>query len=132
MSAGATIADPLAALGRQRRVGSVASRDGTVIGFHQLGHGPGLVILHGAVESAQSHRQLAEALADAFTVYLPDRRGRGMSGPYGSDYTVQKDVEDVDALLQRTDAHYVFGVSSGTRCSRTRSSTRCPAGCSSS
>ena len=113
MSAGATIADPLAAVGRQRRVGAVASKDGTVIGFHQLGHGPGLVILHGAVESALSHLQLAEALADAFTVYLPDRRGRGMSGPYGSDYTVRKDVEDVDALLQRTDAHYVFGVSSG-------------------
>ena len=108
MSAGATIADPLAAVGRQRRVGSVASKDGTVIGFHQLGHGPGLVILHGAVESALSHLQLAEALADAFTVYLPDRRGRGMSGPYGSDHTVRKDVEDVDALLQRADAHYVF------------------------
>jgi pimeloyl-ACP methyl ester carboxylesterase len=112
MDAGA-IAEPLAALGRRRRAGSVESTDGTVIGFQQLGAGPGLVILHGAVESALSHLQLAEALADTFTVYLPDRRGRGMSGPYGSDYTVQKDVEDVDALLRRTDAHYVFGVSSG-------------------
>lgn len=93
--------------------GSVTSRDGTTIGYRQLGHGPGVVVLHGAMESAQSHRQLAEALADAFTVYLPDRRGRGLSGPYGKDYGVQEDVDDLDALLARTGAHNVFGVSSG-------------------
>jgi pimeloyl-ACP methyl ester carboxylesterase len=70
-------------------------------------------MLHGAMESAQSHMQLAEALADIYTVYLPDRRGRGLSGPYGKGYGVQEDVEDLDALLTRTGAHFVFGVSSG-------------------
>jgi pimeloyl-ACP methyl ester carboxylesterase len=64
-------------------------------------------------QPAQSHIQLAEALATNFTVYLPDRRGRGLSGPYGKDYSIQKDVEDMDALLTKTGAHYVFGVSSG-------------------
>jgi pimeloyl-ACP methyl ester carboxylesterase len=93
--------------------GSVTSQDGTTIGYRQLGHGPGVVMLHGAMESAQSHMQLAEALADTFTIYLPDRRGRGLSGPYGKDYSIQKDVEDMDALLTKTGAHYVFGVSSG-------------------
>ncbi len=93
--------------------GSVTSQDGTTIGYRQLGHGPGVVLLHGAMESAQSHMQLAEALADTFTIYLPDRRGRGLSGPYGKDYSIQKDVEDMDALLTKTGAHYVFGVSSG-------------------
>src|SRR5690348_4242592 len=58
---------------------SVTSKDGTTIGYRQLGHGPGVVLLHGAMESAQSHLQLAEALADTYTVYLPDRRGRGLS-----------------------------------------------------
>src|SRR5258708_5303263 len=77
--------------------GSVPSQDGTAIGYRQLGHGPGVVLVHGAMESAQSHLQLAEALADAFTVYLPDRRGRGRSGPYGNDYGIQKEVEDLDA-----------------------------------
>lgn len=91
----------------------VTSKDGTTIGYRQLGHGPAVVLLHGAMESAQSHMQLAEALADTFTVYLPDRRGRGLSGPYGKDYSIQKDVEDMDALLTKTGAHYVFGVSSG-------------------
>jgi pimeloyl-ACP methyl ester carboxylesterase len=92
---------------------SVISRDGTTIGYRGIGHGPGLVVLHGTAESAQSHMQLAEALADRFTVYLPDRRGRGLSGPHGKDYSIQKEVEDLDALLTRTRAHYVFGVSSG-------------------
>src|SRR5216684_2568192 len=92
---------------------TVNSADGTRIGYRQLGDGPGLVLVHGAMESAQSHMQLAVALADTFTVYLPDRRGRGLSGPYGKDYSIQKDVEDMDALLTKTGAHYVFGVSSG-------------------
>jgi pimeloyl-ACP methyl ester carboxylesterase len=93
--------------------GFVTSQDGTTIGYRQLGHGPGVVLVHGAMESAQSHMQLAEALAATFTVYVPDRRGRGLSGPYGQDYSIQKDVEDLDALLTKTGAYNVFGVSSG-------------------
>ncbi len=92
---------------------SVTSKDGTAISYRQLGHGPGVVLLHGAMESAQSHMQLAETLADTFTVYLPDRRGRGLSGPYSKDHSIQKDVEDMDALLTKTGAHFIFGVSSG-------------------
>src|SRR6476646_5320940 len=69
---------------------SVTSKDGTTIGYRQLGHGPGLVILHGTAESSHSHIELAEALADAYTVYLPDRRGRGLSGRYGLGYGVAK------------------------------------------
>ena len=93
--------------------GSITSKDGTTIGYRQLGDGPGVVLLHGIMESAQSHMQLAEGLADTFTVYLPDRRGRGLSGPQGSDYRLEKEVEDLDALLTKTGAHYVFGVSAG-------------------
>lgn len=92
---------------------SVMSQDGTTIGYRQLGRGPGLVILHGAMESAASHMQLAETLADVFTVYLPDRRGRGLSGSYGNNYGIEKDVQDLDALLTKIGAHFVFGVSSG-------------------
>ena len=95
------------------RTGSIISKDGTTIGYRQLGHGPGVVLLHGTAESAQSHMQLAEALADTYTVYLPDRRGRGLSGTYGRGYSIQKEVEDMDALLTKTGAHYVFGVSVG-------------------
>ncbi len=92
---------------------SVTSADGTTIGYRQLGDGPGLVILHGAMESGHSHLQLAEALAADFTVYLPDRRGRGSSGPYRPDHSVRTDVEDAAAVLAETGAHNVFGVSAG-------------------
>ncbi|HEY6203694.1 MAG TPA: alpha/beta hydrolase [Candidatus Limnocylindria bacterium] len=92
---------------------SVRSRDGTTIGYWQVGDGPGVIVLHGAMESARSHMELAGALAPTFTVYLPDRRGRGLSGPFGKEYSVQKEVEDMDALLTKTGAHRVFGVSSG-------------------
>ncbi|HEX9096814.1 MAG TPA: alpha/beta hydrolase [Candidatus Dormibacteraeota bacterium] len=104
---------PIATGAGHDATGSVVSKDGTTIGYRQLGRGPGLVVLHGAMESAQSHMQLAEALADAYTVYLPDRRGRGLSGAYGASYSVREDVDDMDALLKKTGAHYVFGVSSG-------------------
>jgi pimeloyl-ACP methyl ester carboxylesterase len=94
-----------------RTTGRVISRDGTRIGYRRLGQGPGLVLLHGSMESAKSHMQLAEALADLFTVYLPDRRGRGLSGPYGPDHGIRQEVEDLDALLTQTGTHNVFGVS---------------------
>jgi pimeloyl-ACP methyl ester carboxylesterase len=93
--------------------GSVTSKDGTPIGYRQVGGGPGLVLVHGAMESALSHLQLAHALADAFTVTMIDRRGRGLSGPYGPGYGVHKDIEDLDAVLAQTGAQRVFGVSSG-------------------
>jgi pimeloyl-ACP methyl ester carboxylesterase len=91
----------------------VTAQDGTIIGYHQLGSGPGLVLVHGAMESSESHMQLAEALAHQFTVYLPDRRGRGTSGPYNGPHSIQKDVEDLNAILTHTGVHRIFGVSSG-------------------
>lgn len=57
--------------------------------------------------------QLAEALADTFTVYLLDRRGRGLSGPTGEGYGLQQEIADMAALLAATGAQNVFGVSSG-------------------
>ena len=93
--------------------GSIVSKDGTTIGYRQLGQGPGLIVLHGAMESARSHMQLAEALAASFSVYLPDRRGRGLSDPYRKAHIIETDVQDMAALLAKTDTHDVMGVSSG-------------------
>ena len=95
-------------------INTVTSRDGTTIGYRQYGYGPGIVLIQGAMGSAQNFAQLAEHLSKVFTVYVPDRRGRGLSNlPYSKNYSVQKDIEDVDALLAQTDAHLVFGLSSG-------------------
>jgi pimeloyl-ACP methyl ester carboxylesterase len=36
-----------------------------------------------------------------------------MSGPHGSDYSVQEEIGDLEALMTQTGARYVFGVSAG-------------------
>lgn len=93
--------------------GSVTSKDGTTIGYRQMGSGPGLILLHGGISSSQYFMKLGKALSDEFTVYIPDRRGRGLSGPFGDDYGLQREVEDLDAVLKKTGAHYIFGGSTG-------------------
>jgi len=93
--------------------GSVTSKDGTVIGYRQMGSGPGIILLHGGAKGSQSLMQLGLDMADDFTVYIPDRRGRGLSGPFGDNYGLRREVEDMDALLKKTGAHYVFGTATG-------------------
>src|SRR5271155_3520236 len=93
---------------------TASSRDGTKIGYRQIGHGPGLILVGGTIGTTINFDQLARALAGNFTVYLSERRGRGMSpAEYSSEYSVQRDVEDLDSLITKTDAHFVFGLSSG-------------------
>src|SRR4051812_17064667 len=91
----------------------VTSRDGTEIAYYKTGQGPAIVVLHGSMESARSHTLLAEALAGDFTVYLPDRRGRGSSGPHRPDHTVRTEVEDLEAVSTAAGAEFAFGVSAG-------------------
>jgi len=93
--------------------GFVTSKDGTTIGYRQMGSGPGLIILHGGISSSQYFMKLGTMLSDKFTVYIRDDRGRGLSGPFGDNYGLQREVEDLDALLKKTNAHYIFGASSG-------------------
>jgi pimeloyl-ACP methyl ester carboxylesterase len=93
--------------------GQVTSADGTRIGYRQFGSGPGLILVHGGLQTSQNFTRLAAALSDVFTVYVPDRRGRGLSGSHGVDYTIRKECEDINALLNRTGAHNLFGLSSG-------------------
>ena len=93
--------------------GSVASRDGTVIGYRQVSQGPGIIAVHGGIQAAQNLMKLAHALADSFTVYLPDRRGRGLTGPPGRHYSLATECEDLSALAKATGAHNIFGLSPG-------------------
>jgi pimeloyl-ACP methyl ester carboxylesterase len=96
------------------RTDSVASKDGTSIGYRHYGHGPGVILVSGAMGIAHNYDQLARAMASDFTVYVPDRRGRGMSPrEYSTDHSIQRDVEDLDCLVARTGARFVFGLSSG-------------------
>jgi pimeloyl-ACP methyl ester carboxylesterase len=87
------------AAGTETSTGSATSADGTTIGYRQVGRGPAVVVLHGSNESAASHTQLARALASRFTVYLPDRRGRGLSGPRRPGHSMRTEVEDLQAVV---------------------------------
>lgn len=98
---------------RSITTGQVISADGTVIGYHQVGSGPGLVVLHGGMRAGHHYMRLANGLASSFTVYLPDRRGRGLSGPRGADYSIEKEMDDIRAVLQKTGASILFGHSAG-------------------
>ena len=93
--------------------GMVTSADGATIGYRQVGSGPGLILLHAGMHASQHYMRLAAALADTFTVYVPDRRGRGLSGPPGAQYSMARECEDVEALLTTTSSHFLFGHSSG-------------------
>lgn len=95
------------------RTDAASAPDGTEISYRQLGDGPGLVILHGAMSSAYNHMELAEALASHFTVFVVDRRGRGLSGAYSPDAGLPEEAEDLIAVLRKTQAPYALGVSSG-------------------
>jgi pimeloyl-ACP methyl ester carboxylesterase len=95
------------------KTGFVMSKDGTKIGYRQMGNGPGIILLHGGANASQHFMELGEALSDKFTVYIPDRRGRGLSGPFGDNYHMEREIEDLDALTKKTGTHNIFGLSSG-------------------
>lgn len=110
----ATISPAQSATDTTFSVSSVRSKDGTEIGYRRYGHGPGLILVQGAMGTAANYHQLALALANDVTVYVPDRRGRGLSPlAYSSDHIIRQDVEDIRAVLEKTDTHFVFGLSSG-------------------
>jgi len=57
--------------------------------------------------------QLADLLAQHFTVFNYDRRGRGDSGDT-KPYAVEREIEDIHALIDVADGSaYVWGLSSG-------------------
>jgi pimeloyl-ACP methyl ester carboxylesterase len=92
---------------------SVTSADGTRIGFDRLGEGPPVVLVGGMFCTRRSTRELAEQLAERFTVLNHDRRGRGESGDT-APYAVEREIEDLGALIAEAGgAAAVYGHSSG-------------------
>ena len=95
------------------RWAGVTAADGTDLAVLSLGSGPGLVVVHGSMQSAVSQLDLAVLLSAQHTVHLMERRGRGRSGPYPMGACTQTEVGDVASVLAATGAHSAMGVSSG-------------------
>lgn len=94
---------------------TLTSADGTIIGYERTGAGPAVILVDGALcyQGGGPMRPLAAQLADEFTVYTYDRRGRGESGDT-LPYAVQREIEDLQALIaQAGDPVYLYGISSG-------------------
>src|SRR4051794_24934517 len=96
-------------------MGTVRSADGTDIAYETRGGGPPLVLVDGALcsRSMGGMSKLAERLAEHFTVYTYDRRGRGESGD-SPEYAVEREVEDIQAVIGVAGRSTgLYGISSG-------------------
>ncbi len=91
----------------------VESKDGTQIAFTKEGSGPAVVLVGGGLVDKSENAPLATELAQDFTVYNYDRRGRGESGDT-QPYTLQREIEDIEALIDEAGGSaFLYGVSSG-------------------
>jgi pimeloyl-ACP methyl ester carboxylesterase len=100
---------------RRARSGQVVSRDGTIIAYDKVGHGPPVILIVGALCSRTLGPavKLAPLLAQHFTVFTYYRRGRGDSSD-NSPYEVEREIEDLEALIKEAGGSAcVFGHSSG-------------------
>ena len=91
------------------------SRDNTRIAYSRVGTGPALVFVDGALcyRASGPSGPLATQLANHFTVFTYDRRGRGESGNT-APFAVEREIEDLDAVINAAGGSAsVYGVSSG-------------------
>src|SRR5207253_7202767 len=74
---------------------SVISKDGTTIAYDRTGQGPAVILVAGAFSYRKypGSVQVADLLAQHFTVFNYDRRGRGDSGDT-KPYAVEREIED--------------------------------------
>src|SRR5512136_643769 len=93
----------------------VKSKDGTTIGYDKKGKGPAVILVDGAIgyRAMGFGNALQDLLAQRFTVYAYDRRGRGESSN-SKPFAVEREVEDIEALINEAGGTaYVYGISSG-------------------
>jgi hypothetical protein len=91
----------------------VISADGTSIAYDRLGDGPAVVLVCGGSVDRMSNAPLAALLAQNFTFYNYDRRGRGDSGD-AEVYAIEREFEDLDAVIAEAGGSaYLYGTSSG-------------------
>jgi pimeloyl-ACP methyl ester carboxylesterase len=89
------------------------SADGTPVEYLTVGHGPPVIVVHGALARAADLIPFAALLAPRHTVHVVQRRGRGGSGPQGDQYGIARECEDVAAVRGATGARLIFGHSFG-------------------
>ncbi len=93
----------------------VRSADGTTIAYDQMGNGPAVILVDGALGSQADGFMvpLATRLSQHFTVITYDRRGRGESTDT-QPFALEREIEDIEALITEVgDEAFLYGISSG-------------------
>lgn len=91
---------------------TVTSPDGTTIAYERIGTGPSIVLVAGMLCDRTALAPLAAALSSRYTATTYDRRGRGDSTDT-APYSVEREVEDLAAVVDAVGATVVYGHSSG-------------------
>jgi pimeloyl-ACP methyl ester carboxylesterase len=78
---------------------SVTSKDGTPIAYWQSGQGPPLVLVHGTAADHGRWVPVLPAFEQHFTVCAVDRRGRGGSADPEDYYGIEREFEDISAVV---------------------------------
>jgi pimeloyl-ACP methyl ester carboxylesterase len=96
----------------------VSAEDGTPIACWRRGEGPPLLLFHGISADHRRWDPVLPALAEHFTVYAVDRRGRGGSGDTGNDgYAIEREFADTAAVIDAFGGPVdVIGHSYGAMC----------------
>ena len=93
----------------------VRSADGTTIAYDQMGNGPAVILVDGALgyRAFGFMAQLASELSPHFRVISYDWRGRGESTDT-QPFALEREIEDIEALIHEAGGEaYLYGISSG-------------------
>jgi pimeloyl-ACP methyl ester carboxylesterase len=94
----------------------IRSTDGTFIAYERSGTGQPLMLVHAALCDHTFWQAVIPAFAKSFTVYAIDRRGRGGSGPFQDNHTIEQDYRDIAAVVDSIGSPVcLLGHSSGAR-----------------
>ena len=92
------------------------SADGTSIGYRTSGDGEPLLFVHGVATTGADWLFVRPHLRERFSVVMMDRRGRGSSGD-AEEHSMEREAEDVLAVLEAVDGRLLVGHSYGAMCS---------------
>ena len=95
---------------------TVLSADGTQIPYWYSGEGPPLLLVHGALADRIAWILIQPLLAERFTVYAMNRRGREASGE-PAPHTIEREFEDIVAVVDAiAEPVHLLGHSGGALC----------------
>lgn len=93
----------------------VLSSDGTRIRWTAIGRGQGVVVAPGSLSDGSDWLAVAERMKDLFTVHIVMRRGVGETA-LGPHYAIDREYEDIAAVLEATESKRLVGHSFGAIC----------------